>query len=165
MTVADPALVPGGPDAAAGLHAELRTLYAELDAEVARLGPVCQLSGRCCRFREYGHTLFVSQPEIQFLLAEAPAPQRALDHGATCPWQDLHGHCTARQGRPMGCRVYFCDPTYHAAPELSERYLTRLKQLAQRHGLPWNYAPLHRHLHEQHQQGRLRISVATAEPA
>lgn len=165
MIAADPALVPGGPDAEAGLHAELRALYAELDAEVSRLGPVCQLSGRCCRFREYGHTLFVSTPEIQFLLNEAPAPQRSLDQGETCPWQDPLGRCTARQARPLGCRVYFCDQTYDAASELSERYIARLKQLAQRHGLPWNYAPFHRHLHQQQESGRLRIPVATAELA
>ncbi len=48
------------------LDTELRGLYEQLDSEVARLGPVCQLSGRCCRFREYGHTLFVSSLEVQF---------------------------------------------------------------------------------------------------
>src|SRR5262249_3331512 len=41
-------------------RADLRALYQALDAEVSRLGPVCRLSGRCCRFQEYGHTLFVS---------------------------------------------------------------------------------------------------------
>ena len=57
--------------------AELRILYDKLDAEVAGLGPVCQLSGRCCRFEEYGHTLFVSSSEVQFLLEVAPEPSRA----------------------------------------------------------------------------------------
>ncbi len=128
--------------------AELRAVYAELDAEVARLAPVCLISGRCCRFREFGHTLFVSEPEVQYLLIEAPEPVRPLDEGQTCPWQDDRGRCTARAARPLGCRVYFCDPTYRdAAPVLSERFIARLKRLTERHGLPWNYAPLHRHLH------------------
>ena len=127
----------------------LRGLYQELDAEVAVIGPLCQLSGRCCRFTEYGHTLFVSAPEAALLVAEAPAPVRPLDDGATCPWQDVHGRCTARDARPLGCRVYFCDPSFelHAA-ELSERYIGRLKQLVDAHDLPWNYAPLHRHLRQ-----------------
>ena len=43
----------------------LQGAYAELDAEVVRLAPVCQISGRCCRFEEYGHTLFVSAPELR----------------------------------------------------------------------------------------------------
>ena len=92
----------------------------QLDAAVARLGPVCRISGRCCRFREYGHTLFLSAPEADYLLSEAPAPVRPLDDGETCPWQDVRGRCTARDARPLGCRVYFCDPAYQdAAPELS----------------------------------------------
>ncbi len=29
------------------------------------------------------------------LIADAPHPVRPLDQGATCPWQDGHGRCTA----------------------------------------------------------------------
>lgn len=131
------------------------TLYAELDEAVARLGPVCELSGRCCRFAEYGHTLFVSAPEIAVLLADAPPPVRPLDDGKTCPWQDLAGRCTAREARPLGCRVYFCDPAYQPhAPELSEEYIGRLKRLSEKLDLPWDYAPLHRHLNRARDEGR-----------
>ncbi len=87
-------------------------MYRDLDAEVAGPAPVCLVSGLCCRFEEYGHTLFVSAPEMAILLADAPPPSRPLDDGATCPWQDARGRCTAREARPLGCRVYFCDPTY-----------------------------------------------------
>jgi hypothetical protein len=134
---------------------ELHAIYAELHEAVAALGPVCELSGRCCRFTEMGHTLFVSAPEAALLLADAPPAVRALDDGATCPWQDIQGRCTAREARPLGCRVYFCDPSYepHAA-ELSERYLGRLKRLAEAHGLPWHYAPLHHHLRSALEAGR-----------
>jgi hypothetical protein len=138
----------------AQLREGLRDLYAELDADVARRGPACRLSGRCCRFEEYGHTLFLSAPELAVLLADAPAPSRPLDDGATCPWQDDRGRCTAREARPLGCRVYFCEPTYQDdAQELSERYIARLKQLTDRLGLPWSYAPLHRHLHAARDRG------------
>src|SRR4051794_24488272 len=74
----------------------LMAIYAELDAEVARRAPVCQLSGRCCRFAEYDHTLFLSSAELGVLLADAPEPSRPLDEGETCPWQDDRGRCTAR---------------------------------------------------------------------
>src|SRR5580658_4656188 len=108
---------------------ELRALYDELDAEVASLGPICELSGRCCRFQEYGHTLFVSSLEIQFMLGHATEPERPLDQGQTCPWQDAQNRCRARGARPLGCRVYFCDPAYHDPGEdLSERFIARLKQ-------------------------------------
>ena len=143
------------------LRKSLTLLYRELDQAIAGHRPVCQLSGRCCRFHEHGHTLFVSAPEAALLLADAPAPVRELDDGQTCPWQDHHGRCTARDARPLGCRVYFCDPAFeNVAPELSEEFLIRLKRLADQHNWPWNYAPLHDHLHElwSHLPGGVQIS-------
>lgn len=134
----------------------LRALYGDLDAEVARLNPTCIASGRCCKFAEYGHTLFLSAPEAALLIDEAPAPSRPLDDGASCPWQDAAGRCTARSARPLGCRVYFCDPAYEPlAPALSEAYIGRLKRLVEAHGLPWDYATLHRHLRRAADEGRL----------
>jgi hypothetical protein len=134
---------------------ELRELYEDLDREVASLGPVCALSGRCCRFLEYGHTLFVSTAEVGFLLGFASAPPSPLDQGATCPWQDSRGHCTARDARPLGCRIYHCDPAFlEELHQLSERFIDRLKALSTRHEIAWNYAPLHRHLHEERRHGR-----------
>lgn len=143
----------------------LRSLYDALEADVARIGPVCELSGRCCRFAEYGHTLFVSTAETALLLADAPPPVRPLDAGASCPWQDVHRRCTARSARPLGCRVYFCDPSFatHAA-ELSEAYITRLKHLADAHGLPWNYAPLHQHLRRAELAGQFVAPLSRGVP-
>ena len=48
-------------------------LYRDVDREVAAAGPVCVASGRCCRFKEYGHTLFLSNLEAEVLLHDAPA--------------------------------------------------------------------------------------------
>jgi hypothetical protein len=135
---------------------EVLAVYEALDQEIASLGPNCQLSGRCCRFKEYGHTLFVSGPEFAVLLDGAPAPSRPIDDGETCPWQNLQGRCTARGARPLGCRVYFCDPQHEPrAPEISERYLAELKRLAERHGLAWRYAPLHHHTRHAENEGML----------
>jgi hypothetical protein len=137
------------------LERELRELYDELDREVNELGPVCDLSGRCCRFLEHGHTLFVSSAEANFLLDLAPTPASPLDEGASCPWQDSRGHCTAREARPLGCRIYHCDPAFQEElHRLSERFIDRLKRLSTKHNIAWNYAPLHRHLHEARRRGR-----------
>jgi hypothetical protein len=145
-------------------EAELRELYADLDAEVTLLGPVCQLSGRCCRFKEFGHTLFVSTAEVRLLVGSAPPPRRPLDDGETCPWQDDRGHCTARESRPLGCRVYYCDPSYEGfAYDLSERYIGRLKTLTSEHGLPWDYAPLHRHVEAAQALGTQAIEAASCD--
>jgi Fe-S-cluster containining protein len=145
---------PDGPQPGR-FRAALRELYSELDQAITQLAPVCQLSGRCCRFKEYDHTLFVSAGEAELLLAEASPPVRTLDRGETCPWQDEAGRCTARNARPLGCRVYFCDPAYQThASTLSEQFIARLKRLVDEHGLPWHYAPLHHHLESAREDAR-----------
>jgi hypothetical protein len=120
-------------------------LYAEVDREVAAAGPVCVASGRCCRFKEHGHTLFVSNLEAEVLLAAAPPfdPPVSADF---CPFQQ-GTLCTAREPRPLGCRIYFCDPAYQErSHEITETSVRRLKELAVEEGIDWQYAPLHQFL-------------------
>jgi Fe-S-cluster containining protein len=146
------------------LRSALRVVYDELARDVADAGPVCELSGRCCRFQEYDHTLFLSGIEAEILLSDAPSPLRPLDDGLTCPWQDDRGRCTAREARPLGCRVYFCDPGYQERSyELSERHLGRLKAISGELGRPWEYAPLHHHLRAAVERGEWPESLPRAE--
>jgi Fe-S-cluster containining protein len=129
------------------LREGLLAIYDELAVDIARAAPVCELSGRCCRFKEYGHTLFLSRPEAELLL-EQGLPANAVVDEAGCPFQ-TNGLCTARERRPLGCRVYFCDPNYVGIGEqLSERYVTRLKQLHDQSRTAWDYRPLHRFLRD-----------------
>ncbi len=133
-----------GPPPAAAV-AELEALYAEFDRGTARVSPVCRASGRCCDFEAWGHTLFASRLEVEHLVRSEglarfdPAP-------GLCPfWKERR--CAARAPRPLGCRAYFCDASKEAAMgALHEEYLRRLKDLHDRHGIPWDYAPLLRHL-------------------
>ncbi len=145
------------------LRESLRAVYDDLSVDVAQAGPVCDLSGRCCRFAEWDHTLFLSGIETDMLLAEAPPACRPLDGGMTCPWQDEQGRCTARESRPLGCRVYFCDPSYQERGQvLSETYLGRLKSVADAHDQPWSYAPLHHHLRAAIERGQWRDPAGMA---
>lgn len=122
-------------------------LYDELAVEIASAAPVCELSGRCCRFKEYGHTLFISRLEADMLL-ERGLPEGAVVDEAGCPFQ-VNGLCTARERRPLGCRVYYCDSNYAGVgEELSERYIARLKGLHEETATPWEYRPLHHFLPE-----------------
>src|ERR1700716_2964118 len=110
------------------LRRKVLDLYKEVDAEVAAAGPVCIASGRCCRFKEYGHVLFLSNLEAEVLLAGAPAYDTPVG-GEFCPFQK-ENLCTAREPRPLGCRVYYCDPGYQeTGKQISEKYLARLKLL------------------------------------
>jgi hypothetical protein len=131
----------------AALQRKVLELYGEVDEAVAAAGPVCVASGRCCRFKEYGHTLFLSNLEAEVLLAAAPPYQKPVT-ADFCPFQK-DKLCTAREPRPLGCRIYHCDPSYQeTGNRLTETYLRRLKALAEEHGVAWRYAPLHYFLNE-----------------
>jgi len=122
-------------------------VYAEVDAAVAAAGPRCDASGRCCRFEEYGHTLFISQFEADILLETAPPYSKPVSR-AGCPFQ-IDNLCTAREARPLGCRIYFCDPSYQERQvEITEAAIAKLKRLADEYGTGWRYAPLHIFLNE-----------------
>ena len=127
------------------LRERVLAVYAAADAAVAAAGPRCDASGRCCRFAEYGHTLFMSQLEADVLLAGAP-PFDGPVSADSCPFQ-VDNLCTAREPRPLACRVYYCDPNYQEkGNQITETYLRRLKELADAHAVAWRYAPLHHFL-------------------
>jgi hypothetical protein len=126
------------------LRQRVLAIYAEADAAAAAAGPVCQSSGRCCRFAEYGHTLYISELEAEVLLATAPDYTQVTPAG--CPFQ-VNNLCTAREERPLGCRVYFCDPSFKdTMPKIMETGIAQLKTLTAELGREWNYAPLHQFL-------------------
>ena len=129
------------------LRAGLLDIYARVGEEIAAAAPVCEASGRCCRFLEFGHRLYLSRTEAELLLEEGLPAGSTVDE-AGCPFQ-VGKLCTARERRPLGCRVFFCDPNYAGrAEEFSERYIAELKQLHLDTGTEWEYGPLHEFLRE-----------------
>jgi hypothetical protein len=127
------------------LRRQVLQLYQDVDRQVAAAGPVCVASGRCCRFKEYGHVLFLSNLEAEVLLASAP-PYEAPVTPDYCPFQKGN-LCTAREPRPLGCRIYYCDPNYQeTSHQITEDALARLKALAREQGVDWRYAPLYHFL-------------------
>jgi hypothetical protein len=147
----------------ADIQRRVRDLYREVDAEVAAAGPLCVASGRCCRFKEYGHTLFLSSLEAEVLLAAASAYERPVTPDY-CPFQK-DNLCTAREPRPLGCRVYYCDPAYQeTGNRITEKYLRRLKELAEAHGAAWQYAPLHHFLNAAGEAGPARTALPLIHP-
>jgi hypothetical protein len=154
----------------ASIHQRVLDIYKEIDAVVAAAGPICVASGKCCRFKEYGHTLFLSNLEAEVLLESAPPFEQPVT-ADFCPFQK-ENLCTAREPRPLGCRVYFCEPNYQETGQrISEHGLRKLKQLAEESGLEWRYAPLHVFLNEakamrplstmENETPRYRLSLTT----
>ncbi len=91
--------------------------------------------------------LYLSQLEAELLLEAAPPFDQPVSPDG-CPFQN-EKLCTAREPRPLGCRIYFCDPNYQqTANVIMEDALGKLIRLADEHGLGWRYAPLHVFLNE-----------------
>lgn len=129
------------------IRRQVLEIYGEVDRAVSSAGPVCVASGRCCRFKEYGHTLFLSNLEAEVLLADAPSYEKPVSPDF-CPFQK-ENLCTARDPRPLGCRIFFCDPEYQeTGNRLTEDSLHRLKELARANGIEWRYGPLHQFLNQ-----------------
>jgi hypothetical protein len=122
-------------------------VYAAVVAAVSAAAPRCEASGRCCHFTEYGHTLFLSQFEAEILLESAPPYTKPVTRDG-CPFQ-VNNLCTARDSRPLGCRIYFCDPAYgEKGNAITEEAIACLKRIADEHDAGWRYAPLHVFLNE-----------------
>lgn len=118
--------------------AELRELLAEVDAWVAGGKPVCLARGVCCRFEEAGHELWATGLEADYCAERHPEPAEPEAPGR-CPYH-VEGRCTAREGRPLGCRTYFCHAGYTDALEAGhERFLARVREIEARHGYTSTY--------------------------
>lgn len=121
------------------LDRALRAFYAELDDDVAARNPVCTNRGLCCRFSHYGHRLYVTDVELAYFVDGMHDRWQEPDDSGGCPYQ-IDGHCTARQHRPLGCRVFFCDPaSADWQGPLYETYLARLKEIGQQFAIPYRY--------------------------
>lgn len=116
----------------------LRALYDEVDALVAARDPRCEMSGRCCDFPRSGHQLWASELEAAFAVDARGGDVPAAPSGQ-CAWY-VDGTCRNREGRPLGCRLYFCDPSWAPEmPEHYERFHAALKALHDRAGWTYRY--------------------------
>lgn len=121
------------------LAKKMESFYAEVDASIARHRPVCTNRGACCKFGKYGHRLFVTSIELAYFARGLGPDIRSPRSADACPYQ-VDGRCTARQHRPLGCRVFFCDPgSQEWQPAASERGLARLKKLGDELGIDYRY--------------------------
>jgi len=73
---------------AEGLAGEIQAIYREVEAEIAARRPRCDQSGRCCRFDEFGHLLFVTTAELAVFMGRLAVGRGGLGNssgGSTVP--------------------------------------------------------------------------------
>jgi hypothetical protein len=121
---------------------DLLAVYQMIADQVEARAPVCEASGRCCNFVKTGHLLYVTGLEAAYMATRrrvAPAEVDAARARGDCPFL-LSNLCGARDYRPMGCRVYYCDPTAQDwQRDLSERAMGLIRRLHDRHGVEYRY--------------------------
>ncbi len=129
--------------------AAMRSFYAAVDERLARLPGRCDNRGECCRFGAYGHRLYVTFLETAWFLACLEDADRATgaDRVEACgPAEDVcpfarGGVCTTRAGRPLGCRIFLCDPAARDwQGPVTEELLAELRELHRRLDVPYFYA-------------------------
>ena len=123
--------------------AAVQALYTDVQSEIDARRPLCTISGRCCRFEDFGHRLYVTTLELaaflhQFRSESRPNPLTTWDQTG-CPFQ-LNKLCTAHPFRPFGCRIFFCDATATDWQQTQyERFHARLKHLHDTLEVPYFY--------------------------
>lgn len=133
------------------VRAAVWRIYRLLEQEINRRRPVCQASGRCCRFEEYGHRLYVTTLELAAFardLRTPPATNPAekgtlalpvVGPSAGCVYQ-VDGLCSVHAIRPFGCRIFFCDASAEQwQQEQYERFHAELKQAHEALDVPYFY--------------------------
>lgn len=141
-----PPAADGTPAPTAPAAAGLEAIYTDLAGRIAQRRPRCEASGRCCRFEEHGHLLYVTGLETAYALTRLPratplTPESLAAARARggCPFQ-IDRLCAIHTIKPLGCRIYFCDPTAQEwQQDLYEELLTRLRALHETHGLEYRY--------------------------
>lgn len=142
----------------------LEDVYADAMREIAQRQPVCDASGRCCKFEQYGHRLYVTGLEaaytvvrldteatqrlqspgvagkrVSLTVLDASSLERARDEGG-CPFQ-IDGLCSVHTIKPLACRTYFCDPTSTQwQHDLTERMHARIVRLHEEYAVEYRYA-------------------------
>jgi Fe-S-cluster containining protein len=122
------------------VNSAVENVYRALQDAIDLRRPICTSSGRCCRFEEFGHRLFVTTLEMAAFVSQANRP---LNPGAWdktgCPFQ-LNRLCDVHEIRPFGCRIFFCDETSTQwQAEQYERFHREIKRLHEELGVPYFY--------------------------
>jgi Fe-S-cluster containining protein len=121
-----------------GVSTRIEAIYRDVQDQIDARKPRCDISGRCCRFDEYGHRLFVTTLEIAAFAGALPGPVLPVTTGG-CPYQ-IDRLCTVHAIRPFGCRIYFCDPTAQDWQHAQyEDFHLRLRDLHAELAVPYFY--------------------------
>jgi len=122
-------------------NTDIKEIYKILESELASINPGCNTCGTCCHFDEFGHVLYTSTIETDYIRENVEIPDFDSDKNV-CPFL-VNSECSIREHRALGCRVFFCNPDHKETLQgIYEKYYTMIKDLAVDNEVEWQYAPM-----------------------
>lgn len=101
----------------------------------------CKACGQCCDFDSFDHRLFVTPPELIYLIARL-GPENIKPMPTTrCPYNNA-GQCGIYQHRFAGCRIFCCKADADFQSRLSESALKKIKLICTELEIPYRYTDL-----------------------
>ncbi len=119
-------------------------IYDWLDVQVHRrsdLAGACKSCGNCCDFDGFDHHLFITPPELMYLIANLGAEDIKPMPTSRCPY-NIGGKCTVYEYRFAGCRIFCCNGDADFQSRLSESALKKLKSVCTEFQIPYRYTDL-----------------------
>ncbi len=101
----------------------------------------CDACGKCCDFDKYDHRLFVTSPELIYLIENLGYENIKPMTTGCCPYQ-VDGRCSIYKYRFAGCRIFCCSGDADFQSRLSELTLAMFRQICIDFDIPYRYADL-----------------------
>jgi len=116
---------------------QVQEIYAEWQRRPIQRN--CTGLADCCRFRQVGHTPYLTRGEALVAAKAWKAAGRkdvVVPPDGSCPFlHPKNGRCQIYEGRPFGCRTHFCDAAGGPANRSEARDLIqRLEEIDTRLG-------------------------------
>jgi hypothetical protein len=94
----------------------------------SELAGQCKTCGNCCNLEKFGHRLFVTPAEIEYLEFHLGKDAIKSMHNGICPYR-VDDKCSVYDYRFAGCRIFNCTGDKDFQSRLTESVLGRLKNL------------------------------------
>ena len=132
-----------GPGRNGQLCEKVAEIYGWLETQITAVKKEnqCSACGKCCDFEGYDHRLFITGPELTYLVENVGQENIKPMSTGRCPY-NIEGKCTVYEYRFASCRVFSCGGDEDFQSELSESTLQKLKSLCEEFKIPYSYREL-----------------------
>ena len=133
-----------GSEANRRLLERVAEVYKWLDLQMRSAGGMagaCRSCGDCCDFEGFDHRLFITPPELMYLVANLGAENIKPMLSSRCPY-NIDGKCSVYEYRFSGCRIFCCNADADFQSGLSEAVLEKLKSICVEFEIPYRYTDL-----------------------